>query len=233
MNLQSEPSTEGNVLTGLSNAAKRDLIAAELRKDAGRSDREIARTVGHGIDHKTVAATRERLGIATPLGNSQPTATERRSMLIAGAEDFNRRYPPGPGELSTAEEQVDEAIANGKVSIASDEEMVTVEFPDGNVLMPRYQAKAVQAAMDQCAGTQLRKRKLRLAEADAAGEKNKERTILARREEVTIQHDSERDEWILKQRRWPDEDAVIVISDADIHEFVDVLTDHLGYGRAP
>jgi hypothetical protein len=47
---------------------------------------------------------------------SEPTPTERRKMLIAAAEDFNRLHPPGPYEPQTAEEQVDEAIAAGKVS---------------------------------------------------------------------------------------------------------------------
>lgn len=221
MSLQSELPVGGNVPASLSNAAKRDLITAELRKDASRSDREIARAVGHGICHKTVAAARSEI-------SPEPTATERRAMLIAGAEDFNSRYPSGPSELPTAEEQVDEAIATG-----GGDEMVKVDFAHGSVLMPRDHAKAVQSAMDQCAGIQLRERKARLAEADAEGEKNEERTILHRREEVTIQHDNENDSWILRQRRWPDEDAVIVLSDADIHEFVDVLTDHLGYGRVP
>lgn len=52
----------------LDTTAKRALIEVELRKDAGRSDREIARIIG--CDHKTVGAARERLGIASPLGNS-------------------------------------------------------------------------------------------------------------------------------------------------------------------
>jgi hypothetical protein len=47
-----------------------------------------------------------------------PTPTERRGMFIARAEDFNRLYPPGPGEAATAEQQVDEAIAAGVVSLA-------------------------------------------------------------------------------------------------------------------
>ena len=58
-------------------------------------------------------------------------------------------------------------------------------------------------------------------------------TLLPPREEVTIQHDVVRGEWIIRQRRWPDEDGVITISDEDIHPFVDILTDHLGYGRVP
>jgi hypothetical protein len=101
-------------------AGKRALIENELRENPQRSDREIARVVGHGVDHKTVGAARERLGIATPLGNSPeaPTPTERRHMLIDGAEDFNKLYPPGPSEPTTAEEQVDEAIAKGVVNLA-------------------------------------------------------------------------------------------------------------------
>jgi hypothetical protein len=41
------------------NATKRTLIEAELRKDAGRSDREIARAAG--VDHKTVAKARGKI----------------------------------------------------------------------------------------------------------------------------------------------------------------------------
>jgi hypothetical protein len=54
----------------LDSAAKRALIESELRTDPQRSDREIARIVG--CDHKTVGSARERLGIASPLGNSAP-----------------------------------------------------------------------------------------------------------------------------------------------------------------
>jgi hypothetical protein len=217
----------------LDTASKRALIESELRENPQRSDRDIARVVG--CDHKTVGAARERLGIATPLGNSPqpPTPTEQRHMLIGGCKDFDARYPPGPSEVATAEEAVDNAIADGKISAGADDEIVDVKFPRGVVSMRRDQARAVEAAVDQCRGHMLRLREARLAEADATGEKNEERTILARREEVTIQHDTENESWILRQRRWPDEDAVIVLSDVDIHEFVDVLTDHLGYGRVP
>jgi hypothetical protein len=50
---------------------------------------------------------------------------------------------------------------------------------------------------------------------------------------VTIQHDDELGEWIIRQRNWPDDDGVVTINDEDIHRFVDILTVHLGYGRAP
>ena len=197
----------------LDTAAKRALIESELRRDAGRSDREIARIVG--CDHKTVGAARERLGIASPLGNSPPTPTEQRHMLIEGAKHFNRLYPPGPSEVADAEEAVDNAIATGVVKLAPEHE------------------KLVEAAVDQCRGAILRKREERKAEIDAVGDKNQEMTLLPPREEVTIQHDVERGEWIIRQRRWPDEDGVIIVSDEDIHPFVDILTDHLGYGRIP
>src|SRR5882724_13323332 len=104
-------------LIALDTAAKRGLIESELRKDASRSDRAIAQAVGNKICHKTVGAHRERLGIASPLGNSPPTPTEQRHMLIASCKDFDRKYPPGPSEVATAEEAVDNAIAAGKVSI--------------------------------------------------------------------------------------------------------------------
>jgi hypothetical protein len=212
MTLEPELAIERDV-PQLDTAAKRALIEKELRNAASRSDREIARIVG--CDHKTVAARRREMGIADPLGNSPPTPTDRRNMLIAGAEDFNKLYPPGPSEPATAAEQVDEAIAKGAVSLA-----------------PEHQ-KMVDAAFDQCRGIRLRNREERQEQADSEGEKNKERCILLPRKEVTIQHDDDMGEWIIRQRNWPDEDGVVTINDEDIHRFVDILTDHLGYGRAP
>jgi hypothetical protein len=75
----------------LDTAAKRALIESELRKDAGRSDREIARVVG--CDHKTVGAARDRLGLASPLGNSGPPMSASEAIVRAAAgEKVN--YPP-------------------------------------------------------------------------------------------------------------------------------------------
>ena len=56
----------------LDTAAKRALIAAELDADPDRSDREIARIVG--CDHKTIAATRRRLGLLTESVEPQKSA---------------------------------------------------------------------------------------------------------------------------------------------------------------
>ncbi|MCS3896126.1 hypothetical protein M2171_005259 [Bradyrhizobium japonicum USDA 38] len=69
----------------LDRAGKKAAIETELGKDSKRSDREIARVVG--CDHKTVAAARERMG------NSPPTPTQRRHMLISAAEDFSAKFP--------------------------------------------------------------------------------------------------------------------------------------------
>jgi hypothetical protein len=200
-------------------AAKRRLIETELRKDASRSDREIERVLGNGICHKTIGAHRKRLGITSPLGNSPPTPTERRHMLIEGCKDFDKKYPPG-----SAEEAVDNAIADGMIANAG--------TGTGDAVAARLDI-TVQAAVDQVHGIVARMREERQALADSTGEKNKERTVLAPRKEVTIQHDDEMGEWIIRQRNWPDEDGVVVIDDEDIHRFVDILTDHLGYGRAP
>jgi hypothetical protein len=54
---------------------KAELIQEELRINSNRSDREIGRVCD--VDHKTVAAHRKRLGIATPPGaaNSPPLST--------------------------------------------------------------------------------------------------------------------------------------------------------------
>lgn len=62
----------------LSTAEKRNRIDAELRNDPKRSDREIGRIVG--VDHKTVGAARERLGIS-PVGNFQPELSPREQLL--------------------------------------------------------------------------------------------------------------------------------------------------------
>jgi hypothetical protein len=121
----------------LDTAAKRALIESELRKDPNRSDHKIAEAVGHRIDHKTVGAARKRLGIAYPLGNSPPTPTEQRHMLIEGAKDFNKLYPPGPSEVATAEEAVNDAIAKGVVSLAPDAD---VNGEDGFWFIP-HQAR--------------------------------------------------------------------------------------------
>lgn len=48
----------------------------------------------------------------------EPTPTEKRKMLIAGCEDFYSKYPPGPSEVRSAEEAVDNAIAKRLVSLA-------------------------------------------------------------------------------------------------------------------
>jgi hypothetical protein len=65
----------------LDTAAKRALIESELRENPQRSDRAIAQAVGHGVCHKTVGAARERLGIASPLGNSAAPKTREQLLL--------------------------------------------------------------------------------------------------------------------------------------------------------
>jgi hypothetical protein len=94
-------------------APKRERVENELRSDSARSDRAIGKLCG--VDGKTVAAARDRLGIAEPLGNSTPSPTERRHMLIEGVKDFDARVKP-----ESAEEAVDNAIADGKISTTGD-----------------------------------------------------------------------------------------------------------------
>jgi hypothetical protein len=82
-------------------AAKRMLIESELRKDGSRSDREIARVVGHGVDHKTVGSARERLGIATPLaGSISPPISPAASPtpLVADETEYDP-FAPGSEDL--------------------------------------------------------------------------------------------------------------------------------------
>lgn len=114
----------------LDTAAKRALIETELRQDASRSDREIGRVCG--VDGKTVSAVRAKLA---PCAEISPAS--RRDMLIAGVKDFDHQYPPGPSDVPTAEEAVDNAVAKGIVSLAPDAD---VSAKDGFWFIP-HQAR--------------------------------------------------------------------------------------------
>jgi hypothetical protein len=82
----------------LDTAAKRALIEAELRRDAGRSDREIARVLGNKVCHKTVGASRERLGIALPLaGSISPPISPSACPPPPGVVDEPKYDPFAPG----------------------------------------------------------------------------------------------------------------------------------------
>lgn len=61
---------------------KRELLEDELRTNAARSDREIARVVG--VDHKTVSAARARLGIS-PINS--PVASPAKEISLGEATD--------------------------------------------------------------------------------------------------------------------------------------------------
>jgi len=81
----------------LDTAAKRARVESELQKDAGRSDREIARIIG--CDHKTVGAARERLGIAIPLaGSISPPISPPACPPPPGAVDKPKYDPFDPKE---------------------------------------------------------------------------------------------------------------------------------------
>jgi hypothetical protein len=175
----------------LDTAAKRALIESELRKAAGRSDREIARVVG--CDHKTVGSARERLGLAFPLGNSPPTPTEHRRMLLEGCKDFDERYSPGPSEVRPAEEAVDNAIAEGKIRYAAAGTGI------GDAVTSRLDI-TVQAAVDQAHGAVARMRTERQAEAVKEDEANGEQTMVRSQREITIQFDDTTGEWVIKQK---------------------------------
>jgi hypothetical protein len=127
LDLQDKPEAEAPLLVSL--PSRRELIEDALRTDPQRSDRQIAREVG--CDHKTVGSARIRLGIASPLGNSPPTPTEQRQMLIAAGEHFDKLYPSASGE--TAEEAVDNAIAKGIVNLGG-----KCPPPPGVVDAPKY-----------------------------------------------------------------------------------------------
>src|SRR5713101_3948209 len=141
----------------LDTAAKRALIETELRKDAGRSDREIARVIG--CDHKTVGSARERLGIASPLGNAAPSqsVTNRHGVTLSpelfpilnaaartGEKKFNAFDPDddclvAPERLGLAcfvNTRDNIVIANGNVRDGIDE-MVQVNPADLDALIVR------------------------------------------------------------------------------------------------
>jgi hypothetical protein len=200
-------------------AAKRALIEAELQKNPQRSDRKIAEAVGHGICHKTVGAARERLGIASPLGNSPqpPTPTEHRQMLINAGKDFDAKHPP-----ESAEEVVDRMIAEGKLGHAT---AGRGGMGDAVAELPNL---TVQAAVDQCHGHIQRIREERQAKAAEEDEANGEQTMVRSQREVTIQFDDSTGEWVIKQKNWPDDDGAIYINEEHMQAFLDALCDRLG-----
>jgi hypothetical protein len=103
----------------LDTAAKRALIEAELRKDATRSDREIERAIGNGICHKTVAAHRKRLGLASPLGNSQASqaVTNRHGVTLA-PELFPILNSPKPEKFNPFDPDGDSLIVPERLGLA-------------------------------------------------------------------------------------------------------------------
>jgi hypothetical protein len=60
----------------------------------------------------------------------------------------------------------------------------------------------------------------------------KEKSLVLSQNEITIEHDDQTGEWVIRQKNWPDDDAQIYINDEAVHDFVDRLTDYLGYGSA-
>jgi hypothetical protein len=201
----------------LDTAAKRALIESELRKDAGRSDREIARVVK--CDHKTVGAARERLGLASPLGNFiPPTPTEHRRTLINAGKDFDAKFP-----LERSEETVDRMIADGKLNYAE----AGGAGRAGDFVAARPDM-TVQAAVDQCQGAIARMKSERQAEAAKIDESNGEQTMVRAQKEITIQFCDDTGEWVIKQKNWPDDDGEICINEEHIQDFLDALCDRLG-----
>lgn len=85
--------------TAIDTATKRALIEAELRKDPNpnRSHREIARAVGHKIDHKTVAKVRGST-IAQTVPTSCPSISPRACPPPPGVVDKPKYDPFDPKE---------------------------------------------------------------------------------------------------------------------------------------
>jgi hypothetical protein len=202
--------------TAIDTATKRERIETDLRADPNRSDREIARIVG--CDHKTVGAARERLGLASPLGNfTPPTSTEHRQKLINAGKDFDAKYPP-----ESAEEVVDRMIAEGKLGHAT---AGRGGIGDAVAELPNL---TVQAAVDQCHGHIQRIREERQAKAAEEDEANGEQTMVRAQREITIQFRDDVGEWVIKQKNWPDDDGVIWINEEHIQVFLEALCDRLG-----
>jgi hypothetical protein len=49
-------------------------------------------------------------------------------MLIEGCKDFDKLYPPGPSEVDSPEDAIDNAVASGKVSLAPDNQDEEKDF---------------------------------------------------------------------------------------------------------
>jgi hypothetical protein len=86
----------------LDTAGKRALIEKALAENPQHPDREIARTVGHGVDHKTVGAARERLG-NSPQAPAEAATTEKPviNVIPRGATVI---HPPPPGTVDVPED---------------------------------------------------------------------------------------------------------------------------------
>jgi hypothetical protein len=157
-----------------------------------------------GGDHEAPAVATSEQGAPTP--------TERRHMLIEGCKDFDKKFPPGPDEVQTAEAAVDDAIAKGVVTLS-----------------PEHAAR-VQAAVDQVNGAMARMRTERQAKAAAEDEANGEELLVRPQREVTIQFRDDVGEWVLKQKNWPDDDAEIWINEDGMSAFLEALRGRVAAG---
>jgi hypothetical protein len=86
----------------------------------------------------------------------------------------------------------------------------------------------VQGAVDQVRGITARVREERQMTAAEKDQKNGEETLIVPQREITIQHDYEMGEWIIKQKNWPDDEGVIIVNDESITLFLEALTKRLG-----
>lgn len=148
-------------------------------------------------------------------GEGGPTPTQQRRALIAGCEEFDKLYPPGPSEVATAEEAVDNAIAKGVVQLS-----------------PGHQ-KMVQDAVDLCHGATARVRAERQERAKLQDEANGEETLVPPQLEITIQFDDKMGHWIIKQKNWPDDDSVIWLNVEHVRDFVESLLHAFGIRSFP
>jgi len=124
----------------LSTAEKRNRIEVELFDNPNRSDREIGRVVG--VDHKTVGAARERLGIASPLGNSQPELSPREQLLRKTLpSDIDPDSPAFQADLAKIDRIADAEAAREVLGMNDEED----HFEPGNdaIAVPGQPALAV------------------------------------------------------------------------------------------
>jgi hypothetical protein len=109
-------------------------------------------------------------------------------MLFEGVKEFGRKFPD-PLDPRSAEEVVDDAVRDGKVSL---------QPGSGGQYEPDFDWSAEQPALTE--------------QLETAIYFNREGSL------------------VIRQRCWPDDDHVVIISRSNRESFLDKLCEILGYG---